>query len=113
MGVTGFEPVTSSVSGQNLCLGVRMNVASPACGRSLMSATMRAGWPTVNRLHLWVVVATQETAWVGHGSVSPLTRRATPSHWAVRWRETGTWAFAGAGCDRFAWRGAPLRPQQA
>ena len=29
-----IEPVTSSVSGQNLCLGMRAGVASAACGRS-------------------------------------------------------------------------------
>ena len=30
MGDTGFEPVTSSVSGQTLCLGMPANVASGA-----------------------------------------------------------------------------------
>jgi hypothetical protein len=60
VGDTGFELVTSSVSGQNLCLGMRAGVASAACGRSLMSVTVRVGWPTVwptaNRLPLRVVV---------------------------------------------------------
>jgi hypothetical protein len=45
--ITGFEPVTSSVSGQNRCLGMGMSVASAACGGSLMFATVCAGWPTV------------------------------------------------------------------
>jgi hypothetical protein len=60
VGDTGFELVTSSVSGQNLCLGMRAGVASAACGRSLMSVTVRVGWPTVwptaNRLPLRGVV---------------------------------------------------------
>ena len=47
MGDTGFEPVTSSVSGQNLRSGIKASVASEACARSLMFATMRVGWPTV------------------------------------------------------------------
>jgi hypothetical protein len=47
VGDTGFEPVTSSVSGQNPCVGTRANVASGACGGSPMYATVRAGWPTV------------------------------------------------------------------
>src|SRR5512133_2341028 len=44
---TGFEPVTSSVSGQNLCSGMWWSVASGACAGSLMSATVRLGWPTL------------------------------------------------------------------
>ena len=56
VGDTGFEPVTSSVSGQNLCLGMAASVASVACARSPMSARVRVGWPTVwptgNRLPL-------------------------------------------------------------
>jgi hypothetical protein len=47
VGDTGFEPVTSSVSGQNRCLGMGMSVASGECGGSLMFATVCAGWPTV------------------------------------------------------------------
>ena len=47
MGDTGFEPVTSSVSGQNLCLGMRGSGGPGACAGSLMSATVRVGWPTV------------------------------------------------------------------
>ena len=47
MGDTGFEPVTSSVSGQNLCLEMRGSGVSGACAGSLMSATLRVGWPTV------------------------------------------------------------------
>ena len=50
VGDTGFEPVTSSMSGQNRCLGMRMSVASAACGGSLMVATVCAGWPTASRL---------------------------------------------------------------
>ena len=38
VGDTGFEPVTSSVSGQILWLGMRGSVASGACGGSPMSA---------------------------------------------------------------------------
>jgi hypothetical protein len=47
VGDTGFEPVTSSVSGQNLSLGIHGSLASGACAGSLMFATVRAGWPTV------------------------------------------------------------------
>jgi hypothetical protein len=47
VGDTGFEPVTSSVSGQNLCLGTRGSGVPGACAGSLMSATVRVGWPTV------------------------------------------------------------------
>ncbi len=47
VGDTGFEPVTSSVSGQNFCSGMRRSVASGACAGSLMSAAVRLGWPTV------------------------------------------------------------------
>jgi hypothetical protein len=56
VGDTGYEPVTFSVSGQNLCSGMRASVASGACEGSLMSATVRVlwptVWPTVNRLAL-------------------------------------------------------------
>jgi len=38
-----IEPVTSSVSGQNLCLGIRGSVVSGACAGSLMFATVRFG----------------------------------------------------------------------
>ena len=37
VGDTGFEPVTSSVSGQNICLGMRISVASGACVGRLYS----------------------------------------------------------------------------
>ncbi len=47
VGDTGFEPVTSSVSGQNLCLGVRASMAHGACAGSAMFAIVRVGWPTV------------------------------------------------------------------
>ena len=41
-GHTGFGPtVTSSVSGQNFCMGTRPSVASGPCAGSFMSATMR------------------------------------------------------------------------
>ena len=36
------------LSGQNFCSGMRTSVASGACAGSLMSATVRVGWPTVN-----------------------------------------------------------------
>jgi hypothetical protein len=42
-----MDAMTPSVSGQNLCLGMPANMASAACRRSLMSATVRVGWPTV------------------------------------------------------------------
>jgi hypothetical protein len=47
LGDTGFEPVTSSASEQNFCSGMRTSVASGPCAGSLMSATVRVGWPTV------------------------------------------------------------------
>jgi hypothetical protein len=47
VGDTGFEPVTSSVSGQKPCLGMRISVAAAACRPSPMFATVRARWPTV------------------------------------------------------------------
>jgi hypothetical protein len=65
VGDTGFEPVTSSVSGQNPCVGMQASVASEACARSPMSATVRAGWPTVwptvNRLSFHLVVISAAT----------------------------------------------------
>ena len=47
VGDTGFEPVTSSVSGQNLCSEMRTSMAFGACAGSPMYTTVRVGWPTV------------------------------------------------------------------
>jgi hypothetical protein len=41
VGDTGFEPVTSSVSGQNLCPGTPASVAPGACAASPVSAAVR------------------------------------------------------------------------
>jgi hypothetical protein len=41
VGDIGFEPVTSSVSGQHLCVGMRASVGSGACAGSPRSATVR------------------------------------------------------------------------
>ena len=43
VGDTGFEPVTSSVSGQSLCLGRWAIVASGACA-GIAYVCRRAGW---------------------------------------------------------------------
>jgi len=81
VGDAGFEPVTSSVSGQNLCVGMRASVGPGACAGSPMSAAVRGGWPTVwptvNRRHSVLtdvgrIVAVHESSAENQRAVSPV-----------------------------------------
>jgi hypothetical protein len=67
---TGFEPVTSSVSGQRLCVGMRACVGSGASAGSTMSATVRSGWPTV-----WPTVNRRHSVLTDVAALSPFRKR--------------------------------------
>jgi hypothetical protein len=67
---TGFEPVTSSVSGQRLCVGMRASVGSGASAGSPMSATVRSGWPTV-----WPTVNRRHSVLTDVAALSPFRKR--------------------------------------